>query len=276
LRIQRRSHLGDADRSSTATEKEAPSMLGRLFRLVIVGSIASMIAAAVGAFSVKRRLTPTTDESADEITAVAIFAPLAFHSTAKAFRGGELECWYGGGVLDLRDAQLAPEGATLKVRAVFGGGQIIVPATWRVVTRVSGMGGIQDVREAKGYSAIDPELTIEGTLIAGGFAVTSELAEGEDQWLKTMKENQAGSATATTSEPIAATASEPMATTASEPMATATSEPTAEAVAEPEPGAEAEALAATESPSDTGPTEPATPDETDGQSEATEAYTATT
>jgi hypothetical protein len=238
-------------------------MLGRLFRLVIVGSIASMVAAAVGAFSVKRRLTPTTDESADEITAVAIFAPLAFHSTAKAFRGGELECWYGGGVLDLRDAQLAPEGATLKVRAIFGGGQIIVPATWRVVTRVSGMGGIQDVREAKGYSAIDPELTIEGTLIAGGFAVTSELAEGEDQWLKTMKENQAGAAAATAS-------------TSSAAAATITSEPTPEAAAEPEPVAEAEAHADTESPSDSGPAEPASPDEPDSPSEATEAYAPTT
>jgi hypothetical protein len=233
-------------------------MLGRLFRLVIVGWIASMVAAAVGAFSVKRRLTPTTDETADEITAVAIFAPLAFHSTSKAFRGGELECWYGGGVLDLRDAQLAPEGATLKVRAVFGGGQIIVPATWRVVSRVSGMGGIQDVREAKGYSAIDPELTIEGTLIAGGFAVTSELAEGEDQWLKTMKDNQAASAPATTSEPAAPAMSEPA------------PEPAAEAVAEAETRAQADA------PSDSGSADPSSPDEPDGRSEETEAYTATT
>jgi hypothetical protein len=233
-------------------------MLGRLFRLVIVGSIASMVAAAVGAFSVKRRLTPTTDETADEITAVAIFAPLAFHSTSKAFRGGELECWYGGGVLDLRDAQLAPEGATLKVRAVFGGGQIIVPATWRVVSRVSGMGGIQDVREAKGYSAIDPELTIEGTLIAGGFAVTSELAEGEDQWLKTMKDNQASSGPATTSEPAAPAMSEPA------------PEPAAEALAEAETRAQADA------PSDSGSADPSSPDEPDGRSEETEAYTATT
>ena len=239
-------------------------MLGRLFRLVIVGWIASMVAAAIGAFSVKRRLTPTTDESADEITAVGIFAPLAFHSTSKAFRGGELECWYGGGVLDLRDAQLAPEGATLKVRAVFGGGQIIVPATWRVVSRVSGMGGIQDVREAKGYSAIDPELTIEGTLIAGGFAVTSELAEGEDQWLKAMKENQATSAAATTTE------------TAAMGSSTATSEPAPEPAAEAEALAEAETRAQADAPSDSGSADQSTPDEPDGRSEETEAYTATT
>ena len=42
-------------------------MLGRLFRLVIVGAIASMVAAAVGAFSVKRRLTPTTMRSTRQV-----------------------------------------------------------------------------------------------------------------------------------------------------------------------------------------------------------------
>jgi hypothetical protein len=169
-------------------------MFGRLLRLIVIGWIVSMVAAAIAAMSVKRRLIPTTDEGADEITAVAIFGPLAFHSTSQAFRGGEVECWYGGGVVDLRDAQLAPEGATLRVRAIFGGGQILVPASWKVVSRVAGLGGVQDIRAAQGHAAIDPELVIEGTLIAGGFAVSSEPAEGEDEWLDTLKERQADAA----------------------------------------------------------------------------------
>jgi hypothetical protein len=169
-------------------------MLGRLFRLIVIGWIVSMVAAAIAAMSVKRRLVPTTDESADEITAVAIFGPLAFHSTSTAFRGGEIECWYGGGVIDLRDATLAPEGATLRIRAIFGGGQILVPASWKVVSRVTGLGGVQDIRSAQGHAAIEPELVLEGTLVAGGFAVSSELAEGEDEWLDTLKERQADAA----------------------------------------------------------------------------------
>ncbi len=169
-------------------------MLGRLLRLIVIGWIVSMVAAAIAAMSVKRRLVPTTDESADEITAVAIFGPLAFHSTSTAFRGGEVECWYGGGVIDLRDATLAPEGATLRIRAIFGGGQILVPATWKVVSRVTGLGGVQDIRPAKGHAAVDPELVLEGMLVAGGFAVSSELAEGEDEWLDTLKERQADAA----------------------------------------------------------------------------------
>jgi len=170
-------------------------MLGRLFRLVIIGWFVGMIAAAFAALSIKRRLDPTLDESADEITAVAIFGPLAFHSTSQAFRGGEVECWYGGGVIDLRDAQLAPEGATLRVRAIFGGGQIVVPPSWKVVARVTGLGGIQDIREAQGHAAIDPELVIEGTLVAGGFAVSSEVAEEQQEWLSAVKEQQAAAET---------------------------------------------------------------------------------
>jgi hypothetical protein len=152
----------------------------RIIGLGIVGMGAGMVAAAATAMNLKRSLVPTTDESADEIVAVAIFGPLEFHSTSRNFRGGRLECWYGGGVLDLRDATLAPEGATLQVRAVFGGGQILVPADWKVVSTVSGMGGLQDIRDPKGYAADGPELVIEGVLIAGGFAVSSELDRGED------------------------------------------------------------------------------------------------
>lgn len=155
-------------------------MLKRIIGLGIVSMSAGMVAAAATAMNLKRTLVPTTDPSADEIVAVAIFGPLEFRSTSRNFRGGRLECWYGGGVLDLRDATLAPEGATLQVRAVFGGGQILVPSDWKVVSTVSGMGGLQDVRDAKGYAADAPELIIEGVLIAGGFAVSSVLDRGED------------------------------------------------------------------------------------------------
>ena len=152
----------------------------RLIGLGIAGMGAGMVAAAGTALNLKRSLVPTTDQSADEIVAVAIFEPLEFRSTSGNFRGGRLECWYGGGVLDLRDATLAPEGATLRVRAVFGGGQILVPADWRVVSTVRGMGGLQDIRDAKGYAADAPELVIEGVLVAAGFAVMSELQADED------------------------------------------------------------------------------------------------
>jgi hypothetical protein len=155
-------------------------MIKRIIGLGVVGLAAGMVAAAAKAMNLQNSLVPTTDPSADEIVAVAIFGPLEFRSTSRNFRGGRLECWYGGGVLDLRGAALAPEGATLQVRAVFGGGQILVPSDWKVVSTVRGMGGLQDIRDAKGYAADAPELVIEGVLIAGGFAVSSELDRGAD------------------------------------------------------------------------------------------------
>ena len=149
-------------------------MFKRILRLVVVGWIVSMVAGAVAALQARRRIGPDSPESADDIVASAIFGPLDYHSTATNLRGGTLELWYGGGVLDLRDATLAPGGATLNVKVVFGGGQVLVPADWRVVTAVSGLGGVQDVRGAKGYVEDAPTLTIAGTLIGGGFAVQSE------------------------------------------------------------------------------------------------------
>ena len=57
-----------------------------------------------------------------------------------------------------------------------------MPSDWRVVSTVTGMGGLQDIRDAKGYAADAPELVIEGTLIAGGFAVMSELNATQADW----------------------------------------------------------------------------------------------
>lgn len=165
-------------------------MVKRIIRLAVIGWVVSMVVGAIAAMQAKRRIGPSTDESADELVASAVFGPLAYHSTAQRLRGGTLECWYGGGVLDLRDAVLAPEGATLTVRAVFGGGQILVPADWRVVSKVRGMGAVSDARAAKEVAETAPTLAIEGIVIAGGFAVMSELDDDGAEWLEEMAAKQ--------------------------------------------------------------------------------------
>ncbi len=152
-------------------------MIKRIIRLIVVGWIVGVVVGAVAALRVKMGAGRDSDESADEIVATAIFGPLAYRSTAAQLRIGTLECWYGGGELDLRDATLDPAGATLSVRAIFGGGQILVPSSWRVVVDARGLGGIQDVRDGIDIAADAPTLTIEGLLIAGGFAVMSESAQ---------------------------------------------------------------------------------------------------
>src|SRR5436190_8549960 len=149
-------------------------MFTRILRLVVIGWIVSMVAGAVAALQARRRIGPDTPETADDIVASAIFGPLDYHSTATNLRSGALELWYGGGVLDLRDATLAPEGATLNVKVVFGGGQVLVPADWRGGAECQGLGGGQGGREAKGYAGGAPTLAIVGSAVRGGGAVRFE------------------------------------------------------------------------------------------------------
>lgn len=170
-------------------------MLKAIIKLIVVGGFAAMIGGAIAAFRVKQRLGPNSDEAADDIVASAIFGPLAYHSTSQQLRGGTLQLWYGGGVLDLRDAVLHPAGAVLEVRAIFGGGQVIVPPDWRIVATTRGLGGLQDVRDTTGLPDDAPTLTIVGLLVAGGFQVQSDLDEGSREWLDSMDRTPPGDAT---------------------------------------------------------------------------------
>ena len=120
-------------------------MIGRLIRwtlgLLVLASIGEMIAA----FITKQRTPSVGDADSDEIALVTIFEPLEFTSTATAFRGGSLLCWYGGGDLDLRDASLDPDGAHLTVKVIMGGGRVLVPDEWIVETHVAPiLGGVAD------------------------------------------------------------------------------------------------------------------------------------
>lgn len=149
----------------------------RLLKLLFFGAVVGMVGTAIAALRMKQQLVPIEDPDADEVALVAIFGPLQFAGTSKEFRGGTVDCWYGGGVIDLRDTELYDGLAHLEVRAIFGGGQIVVPDSWRVTVNVRGIGGVQDGRplpEGAGEEPA-PELVIDGLTVFGGFAVMSEL-----------------------------------------------------------------------------------------------------
>ena len=152
-------------------------VIGRLFGLFTGGLMLASIVGMLAARAAKQQIEPLDTPDADDVRLVAIFEPLSFRSTAKSFRGGTVDCWYGGGVIDLRDAVLDPAGARLQVRAIFGGAQIVVPASWRVSSKVVGIGGLGDGRPRVERNDETPHLTIEGVAIFGGFGVTSELPD---------------------------------------------------------------------------------------------------
>ena len=151
--------------------------IGRVIAVLWAGFMLAMAGAAVAALRMKQRIVPNASPDADEVQLVAIFEPIAFESRSTAFRGGRMDLWYGGGIIDLRKATLDPAGARFEVRAVFGGCQLVVPADWQVTTQIVGIGGAGDGRPRIERSPEAPHLTIEGIALFGGLGITSDIPE---------------------------------------------------------------------------------------------------
>lgn len=84
------------------------------------------------------------------------------------FKGGKLDCVFGGFKLDLSEVKLAKDGASLEVSGVFGGGEIILPKGVKVeMENASIMGGITNRVTDKGGTD-SPVLKIKATAVFGG------------------------------------------------------------------------------------------------------------
>ena len=110
----------------------------RLFGLVCA---VFFVVSPLIALLAKLRLRPQGDEESDQLDLANIFGGSELKSRARAFRGGSIINWYGGTQLDLRGATLAPGGADLAVRDLFGGIDIRVPPEWRVELRSRSFAG---------------------------------------------------------------------------------------------------------------------------------------
>jgi hypothetical protein len=88
---------------------------------------------------------------------------------SQAWRGGELGVTAGGVELDLRQAQLDPEGAVLVLRVLMGGVEIRVPDTWQVHCDVTPLfGGADDSTRSTQGATSAPRLRIVGKVTLGG------------------------------------------------------------------------------------------------------------
>ena len=72
------------------------------------------------------------DERTDDFRLAAIATGARFRSRAAALRRGSCVALWGGAKVDLRDTQLDPRGAELRLDAVMGGIEVRVPAHWQV------------------------------------------------------------------------------------------------------------------------------------------------
>lgn len=149
--------------------------LGRLVGLLFGAMFVVQTVGLAFALRRKRVASEAPDPASDEVALTSIFGPLEFTSTAQEFRGGTLTCLYGGGILDLRGAVLAPGGATLRIQAFNGGAQILVPASWQLDTEVMAVfGGVGDIRPKIDRAADAPTLSLRGWALFGGVGIASE------------------------------------------------------------------------------------------------------
>ena len=90
----------------------------------------------------------------------------------KSFRGGEILTVFGGGEVNLMNADF--EGTIiLEVTVMFGGIKLIVPAHWEVSTTetVAIFGGIDDKRSYNTPTDPNKKLIVRGTILFGGLDV---------------------------------------------------------------------------------------------------------
>ncbi len=106
----------------------------------------------------------------ERIDDTAIFWGIEKKISSKDFKGGEVNAIFGGYELDLRDAKIAKDGATLSVNAIFGGAEITVPKDCRVITNGTGIFGGWSP-EIKGNDIKEPVLEITGSAIFGGVEI---------------------------------------------------------------------------------------------------------
>ncbi|HJS48966.1 MAG TPA: LiaF domain-containing protein [Gaiellaceae bacterium] len=140
----------------------------RALGLTALGFSAGMATAAA---VVKRAVRSRGGAESDDVALVAIFDGVELESRAAAFRGGSMFAWYGGIAVDLREAQLAAEGAHLDLHAVNGGIAVKVPEEWRVQSSMRALAGGVDIRVAEPDDPSAPTLTLDGFAVFGGVTV---------------------------------------------------------------------------------------------------------
>jgi predicted membrane protein len=86
------------------------------------------------------------------------------------FKGGDINCVFGGIELDLSDAQLAEGTHTLEINSVFGGVVLYMPIEWKIEMRQDQVfGHFVDSRPKPGFEVNENSLLIlEVTSVFGG------------------------------------------------------------------------------------------------------------
>lgn len=124
----------------------------------------------------KTQFTQMTDmeDGGDTIMADSIFGGIERNIISKNFKGGKVNSVFGGAEINLMQADIQGT-ISLELNAVFGGIELTVPASWKVITEVSAvMGGVQDKRSMNNDIAdTEKVLVLKGAAVFGGIEIKS-------------------------------------------------------------------------------------------------------
>jgi hypothetical protein len=142
----------------------------RLLRALLLVAIAGVVGQVVA----KRKTFG--DEDSDAFGLAAIVGGREFTSRARALRSGSALAVMGGVEIDLRNATLDPQGATLTVTAVMGGVEVTLPHGWRVELETDvKMAGLEaNVTDPADLPDDAPTLRLTVTARMGGVEVDQE------------------------------------------------------------------------------------------------------
>jgi hypothetical protein len=90
------------------------------------------------------------------------------------FKGGKLDCMFGGFDINLRQATMSADFAELEINAVFGGAEIKVPESWEVVLRGAGVFGAfsdETAHPSPGEFPNPKRLILKGAAVFGGVSI---------------------------------------------------------------------------------------------------------
>ena len=143
---------------------------GDLFPLLFAAVGAKLVADVIRRKPAARASGGTDADSV--VHAFAFMAGVGTRSVSHDYRGGDANAIMGGVELDLREARIAPgQEAVLDAFAFWGGIEIKVPETWRVVSQVMPlMGAYEDNTASKG-GGTGPALVIRGVAVMGAIEV---------------------------------------------------------------------------------------------------------
>lgn len=107
-----------------------------------------------------------------------VFGGLERRMTSQDFQGGHINAVFGGVELDLSEANIQADEATLEINAVFGGVELRVPPAWQVAYRGTPLfGGIEDktrtpvLRQNAPEGAKPKTLILTGAVVFGGLEI---------------------------------------------------------------------------------------------------------